>query len=257
MKIRALVCALVVVIGGCTSSSVSNDRQGHVDVGASALAPSASASLPSPLTSSSTAPPERAALEAYVLDAMHAWAPPTTMIDRDVRHYDGIAHDIAEVVSAEPPVWSDDHAKSKTAILLAAIAFWESHFWKHVDDGTCNDPIAAKKAYALIARTGNCDGGWAYSLWQIHPEGGIVLTNDNGWKHSWDAPGEKAVTGPDMIKDRRVAARVALRMARASITRSGTLCGYSGEPGPCPKAAIRLDFAKTWTRTHPYAGGPR
>lgn len=195
-------------------------------------------------------------LEAYVLDAMRTWAPPATMIDRDTRHYAGIARDIVDVVQDERPAWADDHTKAKTAILLAAIAYWESHFWRHVDDGTCNDPIAAKKAFALIARTGNCDGGWAYSLWQVHPEGGIVLTKD-GWKHSWDAPGEKAIVGADMIKDRRVAARVALRMARASIERSGTLCGYSGEPGPCPKAVVRLDFARSWSRRHPYPRGER
>jgi hypothetical protein len=170
---------------------------------------------------------------------MTAWAKP----DQKSASYADIARDIVEV-SGEP----------KMAITMASLAFWESRFWKHVDDGGCN--TRRKEIRALMSVTGDCDGGIAWSLWQIHAFG-VVLTPDGEWKYAWDDhanPGQKSLTGADLIADRKLAARVAMAMVRKSLRLSGgTLCGYSGEPGPCPKAAQRQQFAESWLRKHPFA----
>jgi hypothetical protein len=191
-------------------------------------------------------------LEAYLLQAINAWAPPRVMPDKDGSHYVAIARDIVEVVldPAEAPIWDE---RWKSATLLAGIAFFESHFWKHVDDGRCNDNAWREgEGKKLTLVTGNCDGGWATSMWQIHAYDGIALTEDGGWIGAWGAKGRKLLYGKDLIADRRVAARVALHIARASLKRSGTLCGYSGENDGCPKARVRLEFAKAWMRSHPF-----
>ena len=200
--------------------------------------------------------PDTSKLEAYLLEAMTKWAPASTMPGRDVAHFPAIAHDVAEVVldPLEKALWEPDPGKGKTATLLAAMAFWEGRFWKHVDDGTCNDMAKRrqKKVRELLFTTGDCDGGIAYSLWQLHAYG-VVLTDDGEWKYSWDAPGKKSLTGADIIADRKLAARLALHMIRKSFRLSGhTLCGYSGEPGPCPKAKMRLQFAENWSARHPF-----
>lgn len=200
--------------------------------------------------------PSREKEEAYVLKAMTTWAPASTMPGRDIGHYPSIAHDIVETVfgSDEVPLWKDDTSKLKTLTLLAAIGFWEGRFHKHVDDGTCNDRAKRKelKVRALLAISGDCDGGWAFSIFQIHPEGGIVLTSDGGWQHAWDTAGAVGIDGRLMIEDRKLAAKVALHMLRKSIQLSGGLCGYSGEPGPCPKAEQRLRFALGYASKHSY-----
>ena len=61
--------------------------------------------------------------------------------------------------------------------------------------------------------------------------------------------------GQDLLADRQRAARVALHMMRTSLKRSGTLCGYTGEAAPCPKARQRLEFARDYLRAHPFDGG--
>lgn len=195
-------------------------------------------------------------LRQHVFDLMTTWAPKNTMPNSDIMHYGSVALDIATVVLDEAPIWKDDVNHSRTATLLTTIAFWEGHFWKHVDDGSCNDQARRKKDSKLVnllARTGDCDGGYAYSIWQIHPEGGIVLTSDGGWKHYWDARSDDVVKydGISMLQDRKVAARVALHMLRASVQRSGGLCAYTGEAGPCPKADQRMNFAREWMRKRP------
>ena len=135
-----------------------------------------------------------------------------------------------------------------------------------VDKGYCNDPTWASshEGHVQMVSGGDCDGGLGYgalavSLFQIHPEEGIVLTQDGGWSRAFNfSPEWRAIHSgeillkSELLEDRKNAVRVALHFVRQSLTRSGGLCAYTGEPGPCPKAAARLNFARNWWTRHPF-----
>lgn len=220
--------------------------------------------------------PDCARLAAYTLDAMKAWAPVSVQprpgetlerarkryIDRRLEtpgqaeeRYARIGNEIAGVVSdpSEAPVWQDDVKKSRTAILVAAIAFFEgSRFHVAVDDGRVNDRAWRTSAIGkrTMALTGDSDGGWAIGRYQLHVEcGGIALT-PSGFHTGCSADGYPAIPVATIKSDTRIQTRIALHELRQSI--AGGLCGYSGEPGPCPKAQERLDFAARWCATHPF-----
>lgn len=192
---------------------------------------------------------------AYLVAAMLSWSPakdhtPDTETIT-VARYTAIAEDIAAVVqdSTEPAIFKDDAQKVRTALQLAGVAFFESRYWSYVDSGKCNDREWRAKQPTT---TSLCDGGLAFSLWQIHTrfsqgKDGISLDGD-GWKH--DSAGH---VGKELLTDRKLAARIALHMLRASLTRSGTLCGYTGEiEKGCPKAAARFNLAKSYFTKHPF-----
>jgi hypothetical protein len=206
-------------------------------------------------------------LKQYVFDAMTEWAPAKDMPDQDTSNFDGIAEDIVTVVldDSEPPLWSDDLAKGKTATMVATIGLWEGHYWRYVDDGRCNsktwrDSHAGKH---LTGPRATCDGGHAYSIFQIHPDrGGIVLTTKeietpqgpkfigDGYTYHQLAPDEPYITGRDLIQDRTKAVRVALHMIRPAI--HNNLCSYTGESGDCPKGKERIKWAMDWWKKHPF-----
>ena len=207
------------------------------------------------------------ALSKYTYESMKSWATPKTSSDDDRFH--SIANDISTVVldSNEPTIWNSDASRGKAAIYLATLGYWEGfHFAEYVDKGLCNDIkwVATKEGREKTLGA-NCDGGYAYSIYQIHPEGGIILTQD-GWTKRWaDRTGHvKFYDGQDLIADRKIATKVALHMVRQSIHMGGNLCGYSGEGatmdedgkihygGGCPKAADRQNFAENWYRKHPF-----
>lgn len=223
--------------------------------------------------------PKCAALAQHVLAAMDEWAPPVakpvrgetanhaqsryadfwleTPVETAARHAK-IAAEIASVVldAAEPPLWVDDANKVRTAILLATIGYWEgARFHLAVDDGRINDRTWRLSAIGkrTMPRTGDADGGYAYSRYQLHVEcGGLVLT-DSGY-HTACTPGDGAVPIPGNViaHDGRMATRLALHELRQSIQRTGTLVAYTGEVTcPCPKARVRLDFALHWSAAHP------
>jgi hypothetical protein len=251
---------IAAVLFACTKPATVS-KEAPVDAAAAeASASPAPVPVPAPSSSMGAKPAKPAArneaLEAYVLAAMKRWAPAATMPGRSIAHYDAIARDIVDVVSepGEEPIWKTDVNKARTAILVAAIGFWESHFWQHVDDGSCNSEKWRRGAgKALTLRSGDCDQGIAVSIFQIHAYGGIALTEDGGWVGAWGAKGRPLYYGKDLLADRRLAVRVALHIARASIRRSGTLCGYSGEnEDGCPKARARLSFASAYSKTHPF-----
>lgn len=137
--------------------------------------------------------------------------------------------------------WNSDLRK---AMLLAALAYYEgARFARYVDEGRCHDwmhlvynhePLP-DDAYVEIGgkrldllKFGNCDGGRAWSLWQIRPD-------------SLERP---KLEGPE-LRDRSYAASIALGIVRLSMRDRGDLCDYTGEnpAGGCPKARERLDFA--------------
>jgi hypothetical protein len=185
---------------------------------------------------------------------MRAWVPehnhlPELATDTTER-YRSIAADITTASLGAQPLFGDDEMHVKSATLLAAVASYEGGFAAYVDNGSCN-----KTSW----RTANpkmpgCDGGNAFSLWQIHPGVGIRLDEKVGYgflnTFSYDP---KGWSGWDLIKDRKRAVWVASAMLHVSLRASGTLCGYTGERGPhCPKAVARLGRAKTWVADHPY-----
>lgn len=196
-----------------------------------------------------------AAVTRYLVAAMTFWSPleehapePAGVV---LERYTAIAHDIAEVCldPEEPPVFrsGEEDGRVPTCVLLGSIAFHEGHFFKFVDDGSCN-----QKGFKPDRR-GTCDNGKAFSIWQIQPgKSGLILFDDTwGW---WNVRSqERRITGDDLIRDRQLAARTALHMARQSL-KVGSLCVYTGEP--CkerhPRANLRLDAAMKWSRKNPF-----
>ena len=115
-----------------------------------------------------------------------------------------------------------------------------------------NDPTWRKSSEGqkMMHITGDCDGGRAHSLWQIHP---IV---DHGSRLYEFCNIDVVGSGASRVG----AAKCALAIARASMESTGTLCGYSGEPcfeGDHPKADLRLDFIRSAITKHPFRVLPR
>lgn len=182
-----------------------------------------------------------------------------------------IAGDIVEVVSApeEQPLFGDADLY-KTSIALATLSFFEGREMLYVDRGKCQDPTwtQTEEGHRQMM-SGDCDGGlgpghrgYAYSLWQIHPEEGVVLTANGGWSRAFNfSPQWRAthsgeiIGGREMLEDRKVAIRVALHMARQSLKAGAGLCNFTGGDDitrGCPKAKARLNFARAWWTAHPY-----
>jgi hypothetical protein len=189
-----------------------------------------------------------------------------------------IASDVVTVVRSEKPAFPSDENRSRTAVLVAGVALFEAAFQYYVDAGLCNqwkwrhpkageDGMTAddvKDRYNLLA-AGSCDGGWAYTMWQIHPyspdwnEGIVLLDDGREWSYAQyvrDGEEHEVIKGKDMIGNRQTGARVALHMLRRSLGARGEngLCGYTGEGGDCHKALLRENFAKSWSSKHPFVG---
>ncbi len=189
------------------------------------------------------------ALELYIATALHAWEPFSTL-------QEAVAHDIVRAVldPGEEPLFAGDDLKVQTAVLLASVETHEGHGMRYVDSGFCNDP---KQKDNPLLKNGGCDGGHAVSLFQIHPGPGIVLLDNGlyGYRRSpppVDPSRTSQIVDAKALLDRPTATKTALHMLRAALKHDGTLCEYSGELRPCPKAAKRLTFAKEWLTSHPF-----
>jgi hypothetical protein len=190
------------------------------------------------------------ALTKYILESMKVWAPPSSMVQtHSTGNFEAIAKDMVDTVldPGEPALWKTDTSKTKTVTLLATMALFEGHYWKYVEDGTCNKSDRSDP----VLKNGSCDGGEAFSLWQVHPMSGLVLLDNGLWGWAVDKNRPDVITGAKLLADRKVAAKTALHFLRASIKRDGTLCEYTGEKKPCVKAAERMDFAVNWLEKHP------
>ena len=203
-------------------------------------------------------------LIAYIFVAMMSWVPVQNLMpygetEAEVRaRYMDVATDIVTVAmdASEPPVFARTDGRVKTALLQAAIVSKETGFQRFVDDGTCNRP-----GYHADRR-GDCDGGHAWSLWQIHVFGGGYLLLDDGTLGSVTYNADLAKAHPEMIiggvqlvADRKAAVRVAQRLERNSLKNYHSLCAYSGEPcadGRHPKAEIRYNRAVEYYTAHPF-----
>jgi hypothetical protein len=200
-------------------------------------------------------------LVSYLVTAMKTWSPEHLMPHKDVSHYQSIAEDFKAVATdpAEKSLFEGADGRAKTALLFASIAFMESSYWPSIDDGTCNGLHPEKtEELDLLKKAGmGCDGKNAWSIMQIHVGKGIWLTVDGFTSMGGTGP---AITGPDLIKDRRLAIRVALHILRSSLRANIGLCGYSGEhyrevgdDHNCPLAHARMQRAKDYFKEHPYA----
>lgn len=209
----------------------------------------------------------RATLVLYILKAMISWVPLANHMapvspEHTLARYTSIAEDIADVVmdpteTAVLPGQTGDKGIVGNGLLLAAIGSFEGVYQEYVDDGSCND-ATWRAAHAEILRMGGCDGGHAWTIWQIHTMGGLVLTGpyvtgymyvDGARQHP-----ETIITGPKMIKDRKLGARTALHILRLSMHDHHSLCAYTGEAcvGPIPLAVARLQRPIRYMTQNPY-----
>ena len=173
------------------------------------------------------------ALTDWLTSSMIAWAPPQGRGDTDEAHarsrYRDIASDIARVAldPSEPPLYATRDGRARTALMLLSIAFWESGFLFDVDSGMC--------------RPKTCDDGTAFTLWQLHPQRGAKKEGfkfvGDGWAYAPDG-----YDGPALVKDRVLAARISLHLARRHI-------------GAWTTATRAMNHAASWWAGHPF-GGP-
>jgi hypothetical protein len=217
-----------------------------------APAPVAEAPAPSPAMGRPFVAGEPAgtgALAGYVLEAMLSWK--KSPIGAPMAE---IARDIAFVSLDHPPLWPTDTSRARGAIVLATLAFFEGGFMPYVDNGKCNDGLWRQRAWRAreIWSPSICDGGRAYTLWQIHVEDsswneGVVLTPEGEWRYD-NRPG--CIVGRDLIASRRLAVKVAIAFIRKSLRVSRGLTGYAGD---ADKGSLRSRFADDYSRKHPYA----
>jgi len=213
----------------------------------------------------------------YIYEAMVRWVPLANHIQREhngkyirderglfitepeaeVRaRYEATASDIVDVAFDDnnPALFRGEDGRLKTALQLAAIASFEGGFQKFVEDGDCNKPGFK------IDGAGGCDGGAAFSNWQIHIWGGGYLIKDNeltqvqyARDYAKDHPDE-IIKGDNLISDHRLAAQVAYYLIRYSLRNYHTLCSYTGEScdGNHRLATQRSDRAISYLRAHPF-----
>jgi hypothetical protein len=177
-------------------------------------------------------------LTAYIVGAMIEWSP--TLTEDRARP---IAADIAQVALEGEPLLPGDTTRAGTALLLAAIGWYESGWATWVGDGSCNNPEWRQAHAELLKKTGDCDGGKAFGYWQVHP-----------FESKYHPLAVFHPTGPEILADEKKGIRRAREIARGSIARGHRLCDYVGEGYPsCPKADKRWESAHEYLRAHPPA----
>lgn len=220
----------------------------------------------------------------YILAAMMAWVPLGNHYERDAaghflrtalgfvqedqqkvrERYEQTASDIVDIAfdPGNPAIFAGTDGRLKTALQLAALASFEGGFNDWVDDGSCNTPEFQKHAKAQ--HRVECDGGAAFSIWQIHPEAGYIIKDGELTLARYvpreyvAAHAEDVVTGPKLVAQRRLAALVAYYLVRYSEHRFHTLCSYTGENcmGAHPLALQRANRAKDYLAHHPFDPPP-
>ena len=191
------------------------------------------------------------ALTSYLLAAMTAWMPMknharTEAPEVTEARYQQIAEDVAQVAMDpdEEPLFQGEDGRVKTALLLLSVAFHESNFRGEIDGGRC-------KPY-------ECDHGKAFSMWQLHPEDGVIFDGDlftfaRNRSAAWrEDHASEIIDGAALVRDRKLAARVALHMLRYSMKNAHSLAIYTGEPGNGPKGKLRMETALSYIRKHPF-----
>jgi len=204
-------------------------------------------------------------LHGYVFDAMNAAVKP----DQYSVSYDDVSRDIVTVVldPNEPPIWRNDKTKARTNIMMVSIAYHETNFRAYVDDGRCNSTKwrNSDEGVKFMKISGNCDGGIAHSMWQVHTGlGGIVTvpvdydsnpSDRREWCYSYQCTSHDGtlVAPVEMTTNRQAAIRVALHMIRRSVRNNVGLCQFTGEKGSsCPKGEVRYSWAEEYSKKHPF-----
>jgi len=220
-----LVTAIVVIAGATAEATPAGFPMRHRDVALSRLEGNV-------MQVEAPPDPKMVSMARYLEeDVMGGWA--HAVKELPTADYHEVATDIASVVQHH-----------EDGVLLAGLGYWEgARYAAYVDDGRCNDPAwrASAEGRWLMVRWGDCDGGHAHSLWQIHP---IIDVSSRLYPFC----------SLEAIGDRRGAARCALEIARSSMTSTGDLCGYTGEFQVigCPKAEQRLTFVLEAVAKHPF-----
>lgn len=172
----------------------------------------------------------QAKLLLWLVAAMLSWTIPAARHDIERERYEGIAKDAVAVAfdAEEKPIYAGALARTKTALMLLAIASYESGFRRDVDDGTVRG-----------------DGGRSWCLMQVNLGHNRVLLTEDGYTYSQDATGW---SGKDLVEDRQRCFRVGLHLMRASHKACGNLSAYTS--GRCskkePKAIARASRATAW-----------
>ena len=172
-----------------------------------------------------------ATLAAYLLTAMISWMP-TKVHHREgeavaLARYESIATDIAKVAldENEIPLFAGEDGRTQTALLVASIASYESHFRADVDEGRARG-----------------DKGISWCIMQIQVHGKTL----EGW------------SGKDLIDDRAKCLAAGLHLVRESFTMCKSmalrhkLSGYtSGRCSDDPASEARIGRAVKWMKEHP------
>lgn len=156
-------------------------------------------------------------LAAWILSAMVTWVPPRA---RDVPRYESIAEDLA-TVALEAPVFPSKEGPARTALLMAAIASYESNYRADID------------AFSVKG-----DHGHSHGLMQV-----------------WLRPGEECGDrlsclriGRDRIKESLDACRAFPFAERLGVYTMGK-CGAN------PASRWRIGRAMGFWKKHPFEAG--
>jgi len=205
------------------------------DVPAAILAPAPA--IPADLPVDSAGGELHEEMKQYVLWVMGGWT--RAVPSEPVASYDDIADDIASAANGN----------AEDAVLLAGLGYFEgARYAAYVDGYGCNNAEWRKsdEGRRLMRVWGDCDGGRANSIWQVHP---IVDRSTSLYSLC-----RFELIGP--MGCRFNAARCALAIAHASMQATGDLSGYTGEPmfaGGHPKADQRLAFVRAAIAKHPWS----
>lgn len=153
---------------------------------------------------------ELAQVTAWLMGAIMTWAP---MAGEEVSGR--AAGEIVEVVynAGEPPLYTGEYARARTALTVAITAANESGFRVDVQEGNC-------KPWECDHRNASC---WM----QIHARPGIVIVGDE-WRYAFLRE-KNAVILPVSLLDESTCFLVGVHMLRSSIVHTGSMRGYTGE----------------------------
>jgi hypothetical protein len=170
-------------------------------------------------------------LASYLLSAMVAWMPPKVHHREGeaaaLQRYEAIANDIAKVAldETEQPLFAGEDGRTQTALLVASIASFESHFRADVDEGKARG-----------------DNGVSWCLMQVQVHGKTA----EGW------------TGPELVNDRTKCLKAGLHLIRESFSMCKhlplrhKLSGYTvGTCGSDSASEWRIGRAVKWMKEHP------
>ena len=207
--------------------------------------------------------PEREAIVDWAFTRISTWSPPGRLkgttypdavesADEAINRYRSIASDAVDVAydPNESPIFSGRDGRAKTLALILATASSESAFRRDVDFG--------------LGKYSKGDNGrsWCLSqinLGQLNKSGrtGTRIVFD-GMKYSFTNDPNVGFGGEDMVRDRKICFRAAVRIIRSSfgqcrhLPMEDRLAIYTS--GDCDKghasSRIRVGKAVTWVTRH-------